>query len=108
MKRITYLLSLIFCTLLSFFSATLYADEGGVSFWVPGYFGTLAAAPLQPGLSFASIYYHSTVSAGSQVAFARQVTLGKIQRPFSGQLNIDLDGEADLFFAIPSYTFYQP
>ena len=24
------------------------ADEGGVSFWIPGFFGSLAAAPLQP------------------------------------------------------------
>lgn len=76
-----------------------------MSFWVPGYFGSLAAAPLQPGLSLASLYYHSTVGAGSQVAFARQVTLGKIQRPFNGNVNIDLDAEANLYFAIPSYTF---
>ena len=27
------------------------ADEGGVSFRVPGFFGSLAAAPLQPGFS---------------------------------------------------------
>jgi hypothetical protein len=25
------------------------ADEGGVSFWLPGFFGSLAAAPQQPG-----------------------------------------------------------
>jgi hypothetical protein len=25
------------------------ADEGGVSFWVPGFFGSLAATPLTPG-----------------------------------------------------------
>jgi hypothetical protein len=28
------------------------ADEGGLSFWLPGQFGSLAAAPLQPGLSW--------------------------------------------------------
>src|SRR5215472_11031995 len=27
------------------------ADEGGVSFWLPGFFGSLAAAPMQPGWS---------------------------------------------------------
>ena len=32
------------------------ADEGGVSFWLPGLFGSLAAAPQQPGWSLASIY----------------------------------------------------
>src|SRR3954463_3552558 len=25
-----------------------FADEGGVSFWLPGLFGSLAATPLQP------------------------------------------------------------
>ena len=47
------------------------ADEGGVSFWVPGTFGSLAATPQQPGWSFAGIYYHTTVSAGGDVAAAR-------------------------------------
>jgi hypothetical protein len=31
------------------------ADEGGVSFWVPGFFGSLAATPQQPGWSNAFI-----------------------------------------------------
>jgi hypothetical protein len=44
------------------------ADEGGVSFWLPGFFGSLAAAPQQPGSSFGTIYYHTTVSAGGDVA----------------------------------------
>ena len=44
------------------------ADEGGVSFWLPGTFGSLAAAPQQPGWSFAGIYYHTSVSAGGDVA----------------------------------------
>ena len=29
------------------------ADEGGVSFWIPGLFGSLASTPQQPGWSFA-------------------------------------------------------
>src|SRR5262249_41444887 len=37
------------------------ADEGGVSFWLPGFFGSLAAAPLQPGWSLTNIYYHTSV-----------------------------------------------
>jgi len=55
------------------------ADEGGVSFWVPGFFGSLAAAPLQPGWSVATIYYHTSVDAGGDVAFARQVTRGNLR-----------------------------
>ena len=40
------------------------ADEGGVSFWIPGFFGSLAAVPAEaPGWSMTSIYYHDKVSA---------------------------------------------
>ena len=53
------------------------ADEGGVSFWLPGFFGSLAAAPQQPGWSLTSIYYHTTVSAGADVARAREFEIGK-------------------------------
>jgi hypothetical protein len=30
------------------------ADEGGVSFWLPGLYGSLAAVPVTPGWSFGS------------------------------------------------------
>ena len=46
------------------------ADEGGVSFWLPGLFGSLAAVPQQPGWSLTSVYYHTSVSAGADVARA--------------------------------------
>jgi hypothetical protein len=42
------------------------ADENGVSFWVSGFFGSLAAAPQQAGWSLASIYYHTDVSGERQ------------------------------------------
>jgi len=54
------------------------ADEGGVSFWLPGFFGSLAAAPQQPGWSLTSIYYHTSVSAGADVARAREFETGRI------------------------------
>jgi len=84
------------------------ADEGGVSFWVPGFFGSLAATPLTPGFSLANIYYHTSVSAGGNVAFARQVSRGNITANFTGVLNANLDAKADLYMAIPSYTFATP
>jgi hypothetical protein len=84
------------------------ADEGGVSFWVPGLFGSLTATPQQPGWSFASIYYHTSVSAGADVAFARQVSPGRITVPFTGNLNARLTADADLGMAIPSYVFATP
>jgi hypothetical protein len=81
------------------------ADEGGVSFWVPGFFGSLAATPQQPGFSLATIYYHTSVSAGGNVAFAREVNLGHITANLTGSVTANLDATADLGFSIPSYVF---
>ncbi len=69
------------------------ADEGGVSFWVPGLFGSLAATPQTPGFSFATIYYHTSVKAGADVAFARQVSRGNITVPFTGQRGHQSQGQ---------------
>ena len=46
-------------------SQAALADEGGVSFWLPGFFGSLAAAPQQPGWALTSVNYHTSVSAGA-------------------------------------------
>src|ERR1700758_4884202 len=43
-------------------------DEDGVSFWIPGFFGSLAAVPQQPGWSISTTYYHTEVSASGDVA----------------------------------------
>jgi len=84
------------------------ADEGGVSFWLPGFFGSLAAAPLQPGFSVVNMYYHTTVSAGADVAFARQVSRGRLTANFNANLNLNLNADADLGIFIPQYTFATP
>src|SRR5262245_2014770 len=60
------------------------AAEGGVAFWVPGFFGSLTATPLVPGFSFALIYLHGEVTGGADVAFARQVRRGNIAANFTG------------------------
>ena len=44
------------------------ADEGGVSMWLPGFFGSLAATPLQPGWALGTVYYHPSVAASGNVA----------------------------------------
>jgi hypothetical protein len=85
-----------------------HADEGGISFWVPGFFGSLAATPQQPGFSYASIYYHASVSAGGNVAFARQVNRGNITTNFTGNLDANLDARADLYLGVPQYVFATP
>ena len=84
------------------------ADEGGVSFWIPGFFGSLAAAPLQPGWTLQTTYYHDRVSAGADVARAREITIGRIPLNLNANLSATLDARADLGLAIPLYTFATP
>ena len=84
------------------------ADEGGVSVWLTGQFGSLAAVPLQPGLSIAITYYHTSLSAGGNVAAARQATIGKFSRTVNINLNASLNAPADLVFLDPTYAFASP
>jgi hypothetical protein len=89
-------------------SHSALADQGGVSFWVPGFFGSLAATPQQPGWSLASIYYHTSVSAGSDVAFAREIQIGRIPANLTANLNANINAKADLGLVAPSYVFATP
>jgi hypothetical protein len=84
------------------------ADEGGVSFWLPGLFGSLAAAPQQPGWSLTSVYYHTSVSAGADVARAREFEIGRLPVTATANISASLDARADLAFAMPNYTFATP
>jgi hypothetical protein len=88
------------------------ADEGGVSFWVPGFFGSLAATPQQPGWSLAEIYYHTSVSAGADVAFSREFTTNRLPTNLTANLNasanLSLKATGDLGFVIPTYVFATP
>jgi hypothetical protein len=84
------------------------ADEGGVSFWLPGLFGSLAAAPEQPGWSFGDTYYHATVRDGGEVAAGRLFTLRKFTRTATVSLNATVSGRADLDFATLNYVFATP
>ena len=92
------------------FSNCALADEGGVSFWIPGLFGSLAATPQQPGWSLANIYYHTSVSAGADVAGAREFTLNRV--PVNGtlnaNLNLNINATGNLGLVIPSYVFATP
>src|SRR5262245_12577132 len=84
------------------------ADEGGVSFWLPGFFGSLAAAPQQPGWSLTSIYYHTSVSAGADVARAREFETGRISLSATANVSASLQARADLGLLMPTYTFATP
>ena len=92
------------------FSQTALADESGVSFWVPGFFGSLAATPQQPGWSLANIYYHTSVEAGGNVALAREFQIGQIPGNLTAtaHLNATVNATGDLGFVIPTYVFATP
>ena len=84
------------------------ADEGGVSFWLPGFFGSLAAAPQQPGWTLTSFYYHTSVSAGADVARAREFETGRISLTATANVSASLNAKADLALALPTHTFATP
>jgi hypothetical protein len=101
-------------TAAAFFGAAIFvpvsavADEGGVSFWLPGLFGSLAAAPGQPGWSLATIYYHTSVSAGGDVALAREFETRRIPVGLTASLNANLNATGDLGLFVTSYVFATP
>ena len=92
------------------FSDCASADESGVSFWIPGLFGSLAATPQQPGWSLANIYYHTSVSAGADVARAREFTLGRVPAnvTVNANLNLNVNATGNLGLVLPSYVFATP
>lgn len=73
------------------------ADEGGVSFWLPGQLGSLVAVHADPGWSLPVSLYHSSADAGASKTF-----------PLGGTIAAGLDASADLLFFIPTYTFARP
>jgi len=73
------------------------ADEGGVSFWLPGLFGSLAAVPVQPGFGLATFGYNTSVSADRNLTFFK-----------GGRFVAGLDADATLLAFVPSYAFATP
>jgi hypothetical protein len=52
-----------------FSSAVAKADQGGVSFWLPGIYASLAAVPPDPGFSMPSTFYFYTGKAEGSKSF---------------------------------------
>ncbi len=70
------------------------ADEGGVSFWLPGTYGSLAAVPGVPGWSFSTFNYYDSVSAGKNADFVR-----------GGGIEAGVNSRLDFQFVNPTYVF---
>ncbi len=71
----------------------------------PGLLWQLSCNASAARLSVGTIYYHTSVDAGGDVAFARQVARGNLQAKFTSNLNAVLNADADLGFLFPTYTF---
>jgi hypothetical protein len=74
-----------------------HADESGISFWLPGQFGSLSAVPSNPGWAFAAIYYHPSVTANANTTFFK-----------GGAFVAGVKGGGDLVAYGPSYIFETP
>src|SRR5262245_47056173 len=96
-------------TLALLFPTLALADEGGVSFWLPGLFGSLAAVPQPaPGWSLLTFSYYTNVSAGADVAAAREVQIGRFTPTLTANLSAALHANAELQWVQPNYTFATP
>ena len=84
------------------------ADESGISFWLPGLFGSLAAVPVTPGWSLGSVYYHASVKDSGGVAAAKEIQIGRFSPTVNVNLNVNLNAQADLMLLSPTYTFATP
>jgi hypothetical protein len=67
------------------------ADEGGVSYWLPGNFGSFAAVPSDPGWSLPVIYYSMSADAGGGKSF-----------PVGGRITAGHGADGDLVFLVPT------
>lgn len=82
-------------------SAPAQADAGGLSFWLPGAFGSLAAAPGVPGWSYATIYLHLQTSGGRGANFV-------LPGGGRGAVAVGVTARADALVQGITYTFAQP
>jgi hypothetical protein len=89
-------------------SQVALADEGGVSFWIPGQFGSLAATPLGPGWTVSETYYHWVGSAGADVAAARLITIGRFDPTLSALASGSLNASVDFVVGNATYAFATP
>jgi hypothetical protein len=73
------------------------ADAGGASYWLPGTFGSLAAAPGVPGWAYSTIYLHVQEAAQGNKEFVR-----------GGSVVAGLNARPDAVVQGLTYTFATP
>ena len=96
-RRLTHSACLIAALFPLVFSDRAAADESGVSFWLQGQFGSFAAAPSNPGLSFESTFYHAKAAASTSLSFVR-----------GGGFQTGIKSPTDFVMVTPTYVFATP
>ena len=61
-----------------------------------------------PGWSVTSIYYHTSVSAGADVARAREIRIGNIPANLNVNVNANVNANVNLGLVAATYTFAKP
>jgi hypothetical protein len=74
-------------------SQSTRADEGGISYWTPGQYGSFAAIAPSPGWSLPLVFYNYGGSVGAQ----QPLTRGNL-------VTAGLKGSLDGLFIVPTYT----
>ena len=80
------------------------ADENGISFWLPGQFGSLAAVPQQPGWSMAEVYYHTSVGASGAAAAAREIAIGRFSLAAAAEIAVHVGDTTEGAVRWPCYA----
>jgi hypothetical protein len=99
MRRPRYCVALsgALCAAVAVAPTAAKADNGGLSFWLPGTFGSLAAAPTVPGWAYSTICLNLAQSAGGGKNFTQ-----------GGSVVVGLDAKANVLVQGISYTFATP
>jgi hypothetical protein len=82
--------------------AISFADENGVSFWLLGLFGSLAAVPQQPGWSLIVSNYYDSVGSSGAVAASGEIEIGRFNPTANVNLNVNLHANIDMGSSIPA------
>ena len=96
----TLVLSILTCI-----PRSVVADENGISVWLPGIYGSLAAAPQRPGWSLSTVYYHTSVSDNGNAAASREIEVGHLSKTVTAVGNVNLNADANLGLVLPNYVF---
>jgi hypothetical protein len=103
-----YFIAAVFALSYGLIPGIALADEGGVSFWLPGFFGSLAAVPTGPGFGLNTFFYDTDVNAGANVAIAREFEIGRLNPTLTLTASASVHNNTGLEWINPIYAFATP